>query len=104
VKPTLFDTACQHAQRAVDRLGPRPSRATLRDAFRVTFLSGYEAAAARFFTWVAWADTPRRWSKDHLTADGRRTLCGVRIPPFPFDRSDSHSNPCRRCLGKAPHE
>lgn len=49
---------------------------------------------------VSWApaDRPTTWTRIHVTEDGIRTRCGVRIPPesaiYDWDRGDE---PCARC-------
>lgn len=48
--------------------------------------------------------SPSSWSVMHLTADGKRTLCGVRIPGdfvTVFRLNRMGQNECRRCEAHA---
>jgi len=51
---------------------------------------------------IAWCLTPGRWTQAHVTEDERTTLCGLRVPAFPFHQhrnrhAEDHRGVCRKC-------
>jgi hypothetical protein len=58
-------------------------------------------------SWTSWQSLgrngPSRWSSDHYTRDGDKTLCGIRIPvaPYVFQRGRGEGgNECPTCVRK----
>lgn len=60
---------------------------------------GYLTEKPKVISWMFWrgCGPSGRWSLDHLTADGKRTLCGLRIPDAFDYKHENYGDACQRC-------
>jgi hypothetical protein len=74
---------------------------------RASFRGFAEDVRAWFVAWQPWrrsgrGHTPTDWTLTHITADERRTLCGVQIPSegrvFRISWSGGPRDECQRCM------